>query len=439
MIGGALLTLLLVFLNGFFVAAEFAIVKVRASQIEIKAKSGGRVANMAKHIMANLDRYIAATQLGVTLSSLGLGWVGEQVFKNIVTEFFWFINVPISDVVAHNLSFAVAFLIITMLHIIFGELAPKSYALQRPVATTMATALPLHVFYLVFKPLIWFLNGVANVILRSLGIRVVDGHEAYHSTEELQYLLEQGKQSGAIDSSEHELIKNVFDFNDRLVKSIMVPRTKIAAVEIGSSHEVVLEKLIKEAYSRIPIYEGSIDKIVGIVHAKDILPLLVSKQELVIKEIIRTPLFVPETKKINDLLSELQAKRIQMAIVLDEFGGTAGIVTLEDIVEELVGEIQDEHDEEKPIVERLTDTEFVVNAAATIHDVNEYLPHDLPENQDYDTISGMASAVFEKIPEVGEQIHYHGYLLTVLKKSNQNIESVKFELTLLPEDQKDTR
>lgn len=433
------LTFFLVFLNGFFVAAEFALVKVRASQIEIKAKTGSRVAKIAKHMTQHLDGYLAATQLGITLASLGLGWVGEAVMTDLVTRFFNFIEVDMSSSVATNIGHVLAFAIITVLHIVFGELAPKSMAIQRPIGTTMGIALPLHFFYLLFRPFIWLLNGFANFILKVLGISSVSGHEAHHSSEELQYLLDQGKESGALETNEHELIKNVFDFNERVVKNIMVPRTKITGIEINTPHKELLEVIIQEGYSRIPVYDDTIDKIVGIVHAKDILPLLAENKECILKDIIRKPYFIPETKKINDLLSELQLKRIQIAIVLDEFGGTAGMVTLEDIVEELVGEIQDEYDEEKPIVEKLSDNEFIIDATASIYDVNEYLPHDLPEDGDYDTVAGLVSEVFGKIPEVGEISDFNGYTLTILKKADQNVESVKLELVINNEDAVDLR
>ena len=432
-------TFFLVFLNGFFVAAEFALVKVRASQIEIKAKTGSRVAKIAKHMTQHLDGYLAATQLGITLASLGLGWVGEEVMTDIVTRFFHLFDIDTSTAVATNIGHILAFAIITVLHIVFGELAPKSLAIQRPIGTTMGIALPLHFFYLVFRPFIWLLNGFANFILKLVGISTIGGHEAHHSSEELQYLLDQGKESGALENNEHELIKNVFDFNERVVKNIMVPRTKISGIELNTPHRELLERIIQEGYSRIPVYDETIDKIVGIVHAKDILPLLADNKECVLKDIIRKPYFIPETKKINDLLSELQLKRIQIAIVLDEFGGTAGMVTLEDIVEELVGEIQDEYDEEKPIVDKVSSTEFIIDATASIYDVNEYLPHDLPEDGDYDTVAGLVSEIFGKIPEVGEAREYNGYNITILKKADQNVESVKLELVINNDDAIDIR
>lgn len=435
------LTFFLVFLNGFFVAAEFAIVKVRASQIEIKAKTGHRIARIAKHITQHLDGYLAATQLGITLASLGLGWVGEEVMEHILSNLLLTLGAAPETIASFSATAApiIAFTLITIMHIVFGELAPKSFAIQRPINTTLGVALPLHVFYLVFRPFIWALNGFANFILKIFGIQSAAGHEAHHSSEELQLLLEQGKESGALDTNEHELIKNVFDFNERVVKNIMVPRTKISGIEQDTPTQEILDYVIKEGYSRIPVFEDTMDKIVGIIHAKDILPILANKEELVLKDLIRKPYFIPETKKINDLMSEFQQKRIQIAIVLDEFGGTAGMVTLEDIVEELVGEIQDEYDEEKPIVEKVSDTEFIVNAAASVYDVNEYLPHDLPEDGDYDTMSGLVSDLFGKIPEVGEHAEFNGYNFTILKKTEQNIESLKLELVINHDDTVDVR
>ncbi|MBB5397818.1 MULTISPECIES: hemolysin family protein [unclassified Mucilaginibacter] len=426
-------TIFLVLLNGFFVAAEFAMVRVRGSQIEIRAKAGSGVAKVARGILHNLDGYLAATQLGITIASLGLGVVGEGVVTNIVLRGFMSVGITLTSgfvTASHIVSFA----FITILHIVFGELAPKSLAIQKSAGTVMAVSVPLRFFFVVFRPAIWVLNGFANFILKLFGITTLEGGETHHSSEELQYLLEQGRETGALDSNEHELIQNVFDFNERVVKNIMVPRTKISGIELDTSKEELLECLITEGYSRMPVYDDVIDKIVGIVHAKDILPLLARNEPIVLKDIIRKPYFIPETKKINDLMAELQQKRIQIAIVSDEFGGTAGMVTLEDIVEELVGEIQDEFDEEKPIVEKLNDREFVVNALAPIYDVNEHLPHDLPEDGDFDTVSGWLGHIFGKIPDVGEQKESNGYNITVLKKSDQNIESVKLELLINEED-----
>lgn len=424
-----LFTLFLVFLNGFFVAAEFAIVKVRASQIELKIKDGNRIAGVAKHITHHLDGYLAATQLGITLASLGLGWVGKDVMTDLLALLFGLVGVEPSGAVLANLSYVLAFGIITVLHIVFGELAPKSIAIQHPMGTTLAISLPLKFFYVVFRPFIWLLNGFANFMLRLMGFGS-NINETHHSSEELQFLLDQGRESGAIDTVEHELIKNVFDFNGRVVKNIMVPRTKIMALEISTPAQEILQKVISEGYSRVPLYEESIDKVVGIIHAKDLLPLLADNRPLNLRSILRKPFFIPETKKINELMAELQKTRVQIAIVLDEFGGTAGMVTMEDIIEELVGEIQDEYDEEKPAVETVAENEFIVNASASVYDVNEDLPAPLPESSGYDTVGGLVNHLFGKIPDVGESQKLDGYTVTVLKKVQQNIAFVRLEYTL---------
>ena len=427
-------TVFLVLANGFFVAAEFAIVKVRASQIELQVKSGSKVARIAQNIINHLDGYLAATQLGITLASLALGWVGEAVMTEVVHRFFGLFHVELTSAIASNLGLVLAFSIITFPHIVFGELAPKSIAIQKPVATTMKIALPLQFFYYVFRPMIWVLNGFANFLLRLIGIQV-GAHEANHSSEELQYLLEKGKESGALNNAEHELLKNVFDFNERIVKNIMVPRTKIVAVDHEDSAEEFIQTVTEEGYSRIPIYDDNIDQIVGVVHTKDILPLVVKGKPVILRNIMRKPYFIPETKKINDLMTEFQQKRIQIAFVLDEFGGTAGMVTLEDIVEELVGEIQDEYDEETPLVERISENEFMVDAGASVHDANGYLPLELPESSDYDTMAGLVSHLFEKIPDVGDSTEELGYRFTIIKKTQQNIEFVKLDLIEVSTDE----
>jgi CBS domain containing-hemolysin-like protein len=420
-------TFLLVFANGFFVAAEFAIVKVRASQIELQAKSGSNTAKIAKNITEHLDKYLAATQLGITLASLGLGWIGEKVMTEVVNHVFTFFNIDLAQSWTKGLGLVLAFGSITLLHVVLGELAPKSIAIQKPIATTMRVAIPLRLFYWLMMPLIYVFNGFANFLLKLIGI-TPHPNEANHSSEELQYLLDKGMESGALNLSEHELIKNVFDFNERIVKNIMVPRTKIIAVEQYDPAEEFINTVTEEGYSRIPIYDDNIDNIVGVVHTKDILPILFKGDEIELTRIMRKPYFIPETKKINDLMAEFQQKRIQIAFVLDEFGGTSGMVTLEDIVEELVGDIQDEYDEETPVVEQISETEFMVDAGAGVHDVNEYLPLNLPESSDYDTIAGLVSHVFDKIPDVGESTEEFGYRFTIMKKTQQNIEYVKLDV-----------
>lgn len=424
MITDIILTFFLVFLNGFFVAAEFAIVKVRISQLEIKALSGNFTSKAALSVLKHLDAYLSATQLGITLASLGLGWIGESVVARIIIRLIDFAGFTINPETAHAWAFPIAFAVITVLHIVFGELAPKSIAIQRPEQTTLAITYPLKFFYYLFRPFIWFLNGFANLLLRAMGFRRADNTE-FHTAEEIKFLIEQSKESGAIKPGEHELIKNVFNFNLITARQIMVPRTSILAIDIDLKDEEIIDFVILEGYSRMPVYKDSIDNIIGIAYTKDLLKMIGRQQKFELSKAIRPPYFVPHTKKINELLKELQDKHLHMAIITDEFGGVAGIVTIEDILEELVGEIQDEHDEEAPIVEKLKDNEYVVNALSSIEDVNEFLPFALPKSTAYDTVAGLVNTIFEKIPELYEKASFEEYEISILKKSKQSVLVVK--------------
>ncbi|MGV3505228.1 MAG: hemolysin family protein [Adhaeribacter sp.] len=433
MILNILLTVFLVLLNGFFVAAEFAIVKVRASQVELRAQAGNRLAKTALNMINHLDAYLSATQLGITLASLGLGWIGESVVSEIILYIMHAAGFQIDPALTHKIAIFIAFSVITVLHIVFGELAPKSLAIQRSEATTLAVAWPLQVFYYLFKPAIWVLNGFSNLLLKAIGITPVHGSEV-HSSEELRLIFEQSKESGAIQDSQHELFENVFSFNDRMVKQIMVPRTKLAALDIESSEDKILDMVFTEGYSRIPVYRDTIDNIVGVLYVKDLLIVIRRGEPILLEQLIRPAYFVPETKKINRLLQHFQRSHLHMAIVSDEFGGVSGIVTMEDIMEELVGEIQDEYDEEVPVVEKTGDFEFKVSTAASILDVNDFLPYPLPEGEDYETVGGLINVIYGTIPETGDKAVFQEYEFKVLSKSQRNIESVLLTVT---EDKRD--
>ncbi len=421
------ITFLLLFLNGFFVAAEFAIVKVRAAQVDLKASTGSRVGSVAKHIVDHLDAYLSANQLGITMTSLALGWFGEEVFSEIIIHLFSFFGLNLDPASAHRAAFPAAFGLLTVLHIVLGELAPKTIAIRYPLRTTMAISLPLRLFYLIFAPLIWLLNNMANLLLRTIGIKPTIGHEI-HTEEELRLILTESEEGGAIKQSEHELIQNVFEFDDRVVRQILVPRTKISAIDIDATNDEILNLVIDEQFSRFPVYKDNLDNIIGIIHTRDLLKLLRNNNFSGITAIIRPAYFVPLTKRINELLRELQTQHIQMAIITNEFGGTAGIVTMEDIIEELVGEIQDEYDEEKPSVEKKNEQEFVVNAQTSIGDVNDLLPIALPEGPEYDTISGLMNYIFGRIPAVNEKRIFGGYEFTILKRFKHSVETVHMKV-----------
>lgn len=427
MISDILLTTLLVFLNGFFVAAEFALVKVRQGQIDLKANQGNFSAKLAQGILDNLDGYLSACQLGITLASLGLGWIGEPVVAKMVRSITETMGLSLTESSLHQVSIVIAFALITILHIVLGEQVPKTAAIRNPLPYTMAVALPLRAFYIVFTPFIWMLNGMSTLVLRVFGLHAKD-HADIHSEEEIRMLLTESEEGGAIKPSEHELIQNVFEFDDRVVRQILIPRTKIAAIDVESTKEEVIQKVIDEGYSRMPVYQDSLDNIIGIIYTKDLIRAQYEKNFRGINDLIRPAYFVPLHKRINDLLREFQTQHIQVAIVTNEFGGTAGIVTMEDIIEELVGEIQDEYDDEKPPVEKKSEIEYVVNAMATIGDVNDLLPITIPENPNYDTVSGLLNYIFGRIPAVNEKRNYGGYEFTVLKRFKHSVDVVKLEV-----------
>lgn len=417
-------TLFLVILNGFFVAAEFAIVKVRPSQLEIKASTGNSRAQVALLILKDLDEYLSATQFGITLASLGLGWAGERVVMPLVVYTFEILSISIPELYIHEIAFGISFTFITIMHIVFGELAPKSIAIQRAESVTLGIAYPLRIFYVIFKPFIVSLNGFASFILKLAGFSNA-GEKELHSAEELELLIDQGRTSGALDASEHQLIKNVFGFIDVTVRQVMTPRTSINAIDIDLPLEYVLNKVVNEGYSRLPVYKDTIDNIIGVLYTKDLLKMMKKGDAIKLQDAMRQPYFVPETKKINELLKNLQAKHLHMAVIIDEFGGVSGIATIEDIIEELVGEIQDEHDDEAPVVEQVSGNEYIVNALASIQDVNELLPEPLPEGPEYDTVAGLLIKVFSRIPDLSEKITFEQYQFTILKKTKQSILLVK--------------
>lgn len=415
-----LFTIFLVALNGFFVAAEFAIVKVRTSQIDLKAKEGHRMASLSRHIIANLDAYLSATQLGITIASLGLGWIGEDVVAQLVLRFFDFAGINLGPEAAHRVALPIAFGVITVLHIVFGELAPKSYAIQRPESTTLWLAAPLNVFYWVFKPFIWILNGFSNRVLRMIGITPLKEAEV-HSPEELKMMVEQGKKSGMIEARKYEIIRNAFDFAERSARQAMVPRTHVFGVSKSVPIMQSIDKILENGYSRVPVYEGTIDHVVGIIFTKDLLQKLRAGKEFTIDEIIRPAHYIASNKKLIDIMRDFQKQHIQFAIVVDEFGGTEGVITMEDILEELVGEIQDEYDSETPLVEKIDEKKFRVQGSVTLVSLNENLPRPLPENNIYVTLAGMLIDIVGRIPNVGESIPYDEYMFTVVKRIKNQI------------------
>lgn len=424
MIADLFLTLLLVLLNGYFVAAEFALVKVRSSQIDLLVQKGSKRAKIAQLLVQKLDSYLSATQLGITLASLGLGAFGEHVMSEIVRDFFLNINVNVNE---HLVTVPIAFTLITFFHITLGEQVPKMFGIKYPLEMILFIAWPMRIFFMVFSPFIWLLNKSSNIILRILGIKKV-GEDDVHTEEELRLILTESEEGGAIKPSENELIQNVFDFDDRLVKQIMVPQNKISALDVELGRNEMTKRVIDEGYSRLPVYLGDIDNVIGVVHSKDLLKAVIDNKFKTIRDIMRPAHFIPESMHVNNLLRDFQKLHIQMAIVTNEFGATAGVVTMEDIIEELVGEIQDEHDEEHPKVEKKSETEYLVNAHSSISDVNESLPMTFPESPKYETVSGLINFLWGRIPGVNEKKQYGGYEITIIQRKKQTVESVKLRV-----------
>jgi CBS domain containing-hemolysin-like protein len=422
------LTFFLVFLNGFFVASEFAIVKVRFSQIELRARGGSKLANIAKHLINHLDSYLSATQLGITLASLGLGWIGESVVSRIIVNIIGLFGLVLYPEQVHSIALPVAFISITVLHIVFGELAPKSIAIQRPEQVALGISLPLRLFYIIFRPFIWILNTFANAIVGLMGFQPAGEDAELHSSEELRYLIGESSKSGMLDSSEQELLENVFEFSDTPIKQVMIPRGMIQGIETTIGIHEIVNRFRQEGFSRMPVYDKTIDNITGVINAKDLLQMVGNGKTLVLDKIIRPAFFVQENEKISKVLHDMQSKRVHLSIVQDEFGGTAGLVTMEDIIEEIVGEIQDEYDEEAPIVDIVDDRTFIVRAEAAVNDVNDYLPVALPEDEGYETVGGLIITITGRIPETNEIIELKNYVCSILKRSKRRVELLRLKL-----------
>jgi CBS domain containing-hemolysin-like protein len=415
-----IITLFLVFLNGFFVAAEFAIVKVRSSQIQM---SKGKTVKIAMSVVNHLDAYLAATQLGITLASLGLGWVGEGVVSRIIMQMMESMGMEMDEVTAHSIALPFAFALITVLHIVFGELAPKSLAIRFPTPTTFFVAVPLTVFYFVFRPIIWTLNGIANIILSMMGIKPIHGSEIY-SQEELKLIVAESEEGGGIRPSERSLIQNVFDFDDLIVRQVMLPRSKVAALNAEWSIDKIMEYVLREGYTRLPVYRDTLDNVIGMVYSKDLLKYITNGETIELLKILRPAFFVGIHARIIDLLREFQSKKLHFAVVKDDINQVAGIVTLEDILEELVGEIQDESDEEKPIFGKRSEDEFIIYAQNTVTDINKFLSVPLPDDESFTTLAKLLMQTQTASLKVNDSINFGEYACTILKINNKEPEIV---------------
>jgi CBS domain containing-hemolysin-like protein len=411
------LVLALVLLNGFFVAAEFAIVKVRSTRITMLREEGDRRARIAEKVLANLDAYLSATQLGITLASLGLGWIGEPAIARLIEPVLVPLDLP--EWAIHSISFIIAFSFITFLHIVLGEMAPKSLAIRRAESTTLWTSTPLHWFYRLFYPFIFLLNGAANRILRWLGVEMVPEHQQAHNEEEIRMLVAQSHKSGIIDQTELALFDKIFEFADRVAREVMVPRVDMICLYIPAGLDQNLKTIKETQYTRYPLCGKDKDDIRGIVHVREVYEHLVAGETPDLERLARPAIPIPETLEIKDALRILQKKRAGMAIVIDEYGGTAGLVTTEDIIEEIVGEIQDEFDDERPFFQT-TGEGTSIDARLLIEEVNEYFGMDI-DDPDNDTIGGWVFSQLQEVPQIGDEVTYREWIFTVQEIEQRSV------------------
>lgn len=406
--------LLLVLANAFFVSAEFSLVSVRHTRITELVAQGNTRARWVQRAIQNPDRVIAATQLGITLASLGLGWIGEPALAHLVLPVVSLFPSTIQSGVSHSISAAIAFVIITFLHVVVGELAPKSIALQDPEKTSMTVAQPTVWTEIIFKPLIWALNGSGNAILRLVGVNPATGHELVHSVEELKMLVTASQEGGVIKADEGDMLQAIFDLGGLLVRQVMIPRTEIIAVEADTPLNSIIELVTQSTFTKFPVYEDSIDQILGIVHVKDILRAMQSPDctECTARQLAREALYIPETIPVNRLLQRFRDNRQHIAIVLDEYGGTAGLVTLEDLLEEIVGEVSDPFDKATPAIQILPDGSAMIDGLALIEEVNQRLNLSL-QDPNYDTIAGYMLGKLGRIPKLHDVIEGDGIQLRV--------------------------
>ena len=405
----------------FFVASEFAIVKVRATRINQLIEEGNKKAINAKRVITHLDEYLSATQLGITITSLGIGWLGEPTVKAIIEPLFIKLNIPESA--ATLISFMIAFSLITFLHVVVGELAPKSVAIQKAEAITVNFAGPLILFYRITFPIIWALNHSSRFIIGLFGIKPTSEGDVAHSEEELRMILSDSYQKGEINQTEYKYVNNIFEFDDRLAREIMVPRTEIDVFQKEDKIEDILEQLYNQQHTRFPVADGDKDSIIGLINTKELMAECLKsrmKIEMTIKPFIKPIITVIESIPIHDLLIKMQQEQTHMAVLIDEYGGTSGLVTVEDILEEIVGEIRDEFDDDElPEIRKLGEDHYIVDSKLLLSEINDLLGTHL-DNPDVDTIGGWY-LTHKMDVVIGDSIKEEGYIFTISEAEEYHI------------------
>lgn len=406
--------LLLVGLNGLFVAAEFSLVKVRATQVESLVREGRTSAGLVKEATEKLDTYLAVTQLGITLASLGLGALGEPAVASLIRPL---LDSLLPESALHVVAFAISFGIITFLHVVFGELAPKTLAIQKAESTSLFVAPIMKFFYYPFLPGVKLFNGAANTFTRLLGLPPASESEETHTEEELRSLIAQSTRQGVLEGDEESRLEAVFDLEDTLARKIMVPRPDVVALPADTPLDKLFSFAATGNHTRYPIHEsGRVGRIIGSVHVKDVMGAVEEKgsreADVAAQDIMREIMTVPENRLIDDILTDFQKRKIQMAVVVDEWGSFEGLITIEDILEEIVGDIRDEFDEEEPAIRKLENDTYCIGGRTPIHYVNEALGSGF-ESEDFETVSGLILDQLGRIPEAGDEVQIDGYTLRV--------------------------
>jgi len=424
---GILIGFFFVSINGLFVAIEFALARVNKTRIEQKTKEGNRTSALILKALEKIDSYISASQIGITISSLALGAIGElTIAKALIPYIEVFVSPNLTEFTAHSIALPLALLIVTYFHVVIGEIIPKTVAFVDPEKTAFVLIWPLEIFKFLTSPLVSLLNFSASSILRIFGITDLRTTFVY-TEDELKMLLNISQEEGVLEQSEKEMISNIFDFPDTIAREIMTPRTDMVCIEANKKIEDAVKITIDSKHSRIPIYEDSIDNITGVITTRDILEQMhFGNGQEPVKEIAKHVIKVPESKPIDDLLTELKRKSLQLAIVIGEFGGTSGIVTIEDIIEEIVGEIPDEFDTETEPIQILSNNDFLIAGRLNIEEINEKLGTNF-SNEHYDTIGGLAFGLIGKEPNVGDEVESNGYILKIEVKDKQRVKVVRLK------------
>lgn len=417
------LVFLLVFANGFFVASEFALVGVRRSRIEMLAQSGDSRARRLLRLLSNLNGYISATQLGITMASLALGWIGEPVFAHILEAP---LKGRVSDVTLHTISFAIAFTIITFLHIVLGELAPKTMALERAEKVALAISWPMELFYRIFRWPIRLLDWAGIRTVRLFGLKPSSEHASVYTEDELRHLIDISQQSGHVEPEERQLIHRVFEFTDVNVREAMVPRTQVHALPVTATLEETREAFRTSQFSRLPVYKNKIDEIVGVVYRKDLDMGRMEAAAFNIESLLHPPAFIPETVSAGQALRQMQSTRQHFVFVVNEHGGIEGILTLEDLLEEIVGEIDDEFDEETKSQIKPDGGTFILDGMLAIRAANQQLDLSIPEREGYTTIAGFLMAKAGTLLKIGDDVKHETGIFRVEKVHGRRIQSVRF-------------